>query len=116
MTTIRRDVKALQEIVKEIKLLTTKLSKLRKEREKHEKVILEYLKTEDLPGVKDENFVVLAKKKTKRVRPKKNERIERGVELLRQQGVNQSPEFIEALLETLRGEEIETTWLKIEQK
>lgn len=106
---IVRDISQLKEIDIQLKRYRKEIKQLRDAKEQCEKRILEYLDTNDQPGVKYDGITIIAENRRRRKYEKKQNKIERGMEVLTRKGisVSNSQDTLNELLEAMRGEPIE---------
>ena len=106
---IVRDITELKQIDIELKRYRKEIKKLRDAKENCEKRILDYLDANDQPGIRlgSEGITVIAEHRRKRKYEKKQQKIERGVQILEKNGVYNSKDTLNELLEAMRGESLE---------
>ena len=69
----------------------------------------------DQPGFKYKNMAVIAEEKDVNNKTKKNEKIERGISVLRNNGIDNAEDLLKELLEEMKGSPTTTTKLKIKE-
>lgn len=105
------DVREYHAIKERIKRLSEELKHLRKRRMVLEENIQKYITENDLPGVRDGDFVIYRETKTVRTPKKKKEKITSIAEVLshyiRDPSGQKVPQVTTELLESLRGETVQ---------
>jgi len=101
---IAADVQELKELDTELKRLRKDVARIRSLKESCEQRILEYIETNDQPGVRFKDITIVAESRTTRRPTKKSERLERGQQFLQRYGVHNSERALEELMEEMRGE------------
>ena len=114
-TEIRSNMKELKDINIEIKRLNYILKGYRERKKELEDKIMEYLERTGQPGIKYEDLIVLAGEKKARDRKKKEEKEYDVLTLLDQNGVRNSRELYNEILEAMKGEEKVISSLKIKE-
>ena len=110
---IQNDVIELRELDVEIKRVRKALTVLRERKENCESRILAYLDVNEQPGVKMGGMVILAENRRKRKYEKKEDKMARGEAILQRDGIYNSRETLDKILEAMRGEREEKPALKI---
>ena len=117
-----REIDALNNDIKKLRLrLKPRLNELQKEKEKYEKIILQYLERQQDPGFKYQDIVLY--KEPKKTYPQRKERDEKLQEFLQQHNITE-PEVVNQLKnmmktkriidESLRGKDIQKLLTVIE--
>ncbi len=110
---IQQDVHELRSLDVEMKRLRKHIKLLKDQKDKCEKRILEYLETNQQPGLKHENTVIMAQERKKRRYEKKTSKIIKGESILDKYGIPNTKEILEELLEAMRGSPQTVSTLKI---
>lgn len=108
-------VNEMNTIGNELRRLRKETMKLNKRKKDLEEKIIEYLKMKDQPGFKYQNMAVIAEEKDVHNKTKKNEKIERGISVLRNNGIDNAEDLLKELLEEMKGSPTTTTKLKIKE-
>jgi cation transport regulator ChaC len=104
MSEIRATLEELKSISQEVYNLNKKLKEYRLRKKELEVKVVEYLETNDKPGLRLDNIVFLATEKNTRSRKKKTEVVKDTVEILKRHGVQGDiNEVIEELEESRKG-------------
>jgi len=110
---IQADVIELRELDVEIKRVRKTLTVLRERKEQCEARILTYLDVNEQPGLKMGGMVIMAENRRRRKYEKKADKIARGEEILQRDGIYNSRETLDKILEAMRGTNEEKPSLKI---
>ena len=104
MAEIRATLEELKSISQEVYNLNKKLKEYRLRKKELETKVVDYLETNDKPGLRLDNIVFLATEKNSRARKKRTEVVKDTVEILKRHGVQGDVnEVIEELEETRKG-------------
>jgi hypothetical protein len=103
MSSIQADVNDLNNVRKELKRLRETMRNLQNLQKEYEKRILDYLETNDQPGVRYKGVTIIADEKQKRKYQRKADKLERGERMLRELGISDGKKVLENLLENLKG-------------
>lgn len=115
MSTISGSVKELEDINKELASLRGKMKILRERKEKLEGEICQYLDEKDQPGLKYKNIAIVMEEKEKRLRKKKQDKLNDGISYLRDNGISNPEKVLENLLDKMKGDVEEKKVLKIRE-
>ena len=94
----------LKELCLELKRTRHHLKMLNAQKTECEKRILNYLQTNEQPGIRFENMTIMIEDKERRTQSKKADRIERAAALLDRIGIDDSRTTVAQLIEAMRGE------------
>jgi hypothetical protein len=100
---ISNDVQQLTQLSEEIKRRQKELSKLRKTKQECEERIINYLNANNQPGIKYKGKTIIAEEKSTRKPIKKADKVSRGTEILQRNGITNTKETLDELLEAMRG-------------
>ena len=114
MTEIVSSVSELKELDTEIKNINTKLSKLRKRKKELEKQIVDFLDKKEQSGLKYRDVTIVAEKKDKRNRLKKNDKIDKATNILKKYGIH-NIEMTKDLINNLKGSPTTVKSIKIKK-
>ena len=99
-----REIDALNNDIKKLRLrLKPRLNELQKEKEKYEKIILQYLERQQDPGFKYQDIVLY--KEPKKTYPQRKERDEKLQEFLQQHNITE-PEVVNQLKNMMKTKRI----------
>ena len=115
MSAITASVTELENINKELSSLHKKMKDLRLRKEKLEKEIIEYLDEKEQPGLKYKNIAIVAEEKEKRLRKKKQEKMNDGIAYLKNNGVHNPEKILQSLLDCMKGDVEEKKVLKMKE-
>lgn len=110
---ILSDVNELKSLNVEYARLKEELKSIQEKRKLCEERILYYLETNDQPGIKYKDVVLLAENKNSRKRCDKKSKLQKGAEFLENLGVSNSKVAFEQLMETLKGSPTSKSQLKL---
>jgi len=110
---IIEDVQELKRLQIEIKRQQTQLRDLRTHKKECEKRIMDYLETNDQPGLKFRDMTIIAQNTQRRRRKKKQEKQDAGLMILQKHGIYNSKEALDELLSAMRGSPERETQLRI---
>ena len=110
---IVNEVEELQSIMNEIKRVNNRLKTLKKERTRVEDIILEYLETNNQPGLRYKGKTIVCERKNKRTYKKKSDKFSDAQYILNSYGISDSKEALDDILEALRGEPSEKRVVKM---
>ena len=102
---IQLSMKELREIEMEIQRMKTELKKLVEKEKKLKSYINQYVHDNELPGLKYQDFTVLAVEKKTRQRKTKVERNQELEDILSQHGIRDTQEVLNEITEALKGKE-----------
>jgi hypothetical protein len=108
-------VDQLETITAKIKQLTTELTKLKKEKEKIEEKLIEYIDERDVPGVKYRDTMVTKDEKNYRTKKPKAVKLENLATVLDKYGISDHEAFIDSFTEAGKGDEKTKTILKLKK-
>lgn len=114
-TQIANDMKELKAIMSETKKISDKLKELRSRKKQLETNILEYLETNEQPGVKYQELIVLRNEKTTFTKKKPKEREQEVVRILEENGISDPRNVYKLIGEAGKGEEVSVTRLRVKQ-
>lgn len=103
----------LDELTKEIKLLSEKITKLRKRKKEIEENIGEYLESNNKPGFKCNGKVVTKFQKESRKRLNKRDKENNMKDILRENGIHDTDNVCNKILESIRGDTQTISTIKI---
>lgn len=109
------DLKLLKNITTEMKRLKAQLKLLSLQKQEAEDRVKEYLEKEQQVGVKYDNIIIMSKESTQREKLKKNEKLERGINVLENAGVLQPKEVLTNVLESMKGDKIAVTKIQMKE-
>jgi predicted transcriptional regulator len=109
---IAESVSRLKVVGQKIKELNLALKEYRKEKNELDEHIIEYLQQHDQPGLKQQDFVVIAENKKSRTRKKKSEKQEAAMEVLKRAGVTDPQKVWGDIVEATRGSQRQVSSLK----
>ena len=112
---VSSDMKELKNIMDEMKKTKMHLKKLKIQREELEEKISEYIKHENLPGLRQGTIAVYVKPKQKTVPKKKQEKIQDAKNVLEKQGIKNSEILLAEIMESLKGESVMKDTVQIKQ-
>jgi cell division septum initiation protein DivIVA len=115
MSSITTSVKELEEINKEMISLRRKIKELKDRKDSIEKDILDYLEKKEEYGLKYKNIAIIAEEKEKRLRKKKQDKLNDGVNYLKENGVSNAEHILQNLLDKMKGNISETKILKLKE-
>lgn len=101
--TIKEDVMEYESLTTEIQRLRRQVRFLSNKRNECEKRIIEYLDTNEQPGVKMNDTIIMSKQKQRRKHRKKTEKIQQGLNVLRKYGFDGNDDTLYELLDAMRG-------------
>ncbi len=112
---IHEDTFELQSLDIEIKRLKKELQVLRSQKEHCEERIMQYLVKHNQPGIKFNGKTILVQEKQKRKYQKKQEKLNRGGQVLRKYGVSESSaeQLLQELMEQMKGTPEKKPYLKM---
>jgi hypothetical protein len=110
---IVREVEELQSITNEIKRLNIRMKRLKAEKKRVEDLILEYLDSNDQPGVRHNGTTIVCERRNKRSYKKKSAKLEDAQAILQRYGISQTKEALDDIMEALRGEPLEKRVVKV---
>jgi vacuolar-type H+-ATPase subunit I/STV1 len=110
---IKAQMSELDELTKEIKLLSEKITKLRKRKKEIEENIGEYLESNNKPGFKCNGKVVTKFQKESRKRLNKRDKEENMKDILRENGIHDTDNVCNKILESIRGDTQTISTIKI---
>jgi cell division septum initiation protein DivIVA len=113
MAHVADDMKELDKIVAELKVLNAKAKDLRTRKKELEGKILEYLEQMDSPGLKFNQLVVLKTDSTTHTRMKKAEKKESIIKALEEQGIQDAEKVYDSICKAGVGEEKTARKLKV---
>jgi predicted transcriptional regulator len=114
---ITATISELDSINKELKRVRTQIKDLSERKKELEDHILKYMEEQEKIGIEYKNVVITAQETIKRDKKNKDEKIESVKTLLKKNGMNQvSDDFVESLMNSMKGEKIKKTELKIKEK
>ena len=109
---VAETVRELKSLNLEIKSRNAELKSLRSEKKRCEEEIISYLNEKEQPGIKVNDFVVMAETKDRRTRKKKSDKERDGEGVLSKYGVENPKKVLAELLESMRGEKASVSVLK----
>ncbi len=110
-------ISELDSINKELKRIREQLKQLSERKKELEENILKYMEEQEKVGIEYKNVVLTAQETIKRDKKNKDEKIESVKTLLKKNGMNNvSDDFVENLMNSMKGEKIKKTELKIKDK
>ena len=89
------------------------MDKLKKRKTKLEEDIAKFLKEKDQPGIKYKGIAAVLEDKTKRLPKKKAQKTEDCISVLKAYNVLQPEKLLKDIMETMKGDEVETEVVKI---
>jgi hypothetical protein len=113
MSRVAEDMRELNQIVNELKIIATKSKELRSRKKELELQILQYLESTDAPGLKFKELVVLKTEHTTRTRLKKKEKQENMFKILEDNGVVEVQKVYDAICKSGIGQEKIAPKLKV---
>jgi hypothetical protein len=108
-------VNEMNNISNELKRIRKETMKLNKRKKDLEEKIIEYLKMKDQPGFKYQNMAVITEEKDIHNKTKKSEKFEKGINVLRNNGIDNAEDVLKELLDGMKGSPTTTTKLKIKE-
>ena len=108
-------VRELKALTLEIKTRSAELKELRLNKKKCEDEIITYLQEKEQPGIKVQDYVVMAETKDKRIRKKKSDKERDAQEVLERYGIQEPKKVLTELLESMRGEKSSVSVLKAKE-
>ena len=112
---IQSDVKELQDLDSELKRLGKQMKILRDRKNVIENKIKIYLDEKDQPGVKYQDLAIIMDNKKGRIRINEKEKKERVLEILNSNGVENSEEMLNELIETMKGTPVNKSYIKLQK-
>jgi seryl-tRNA synthetase len=110
-------ISELDSITKESKRLRGQLKALADRKKELEASILKYMEEQEKSGIEYKNMVLTAEETIKRDKKKKDEKLETIKTLLKKSGMsNVSDAFVETLMNSMKGDKIVKTELKVKDK
>lgn len=110
---ILSDVTELQNLSIELKRLKEQYRSIQEKKKTCEERILYYLTSNEQPGLKYQDVVLLAQNKDSFKRCGRKDKIAKGSEFLEQLGIENGKEVFENLMNNLRGSPISKSQLKL---
>ena len=108
-------VNELKSICSELKKHRNDTIRLNKRKKLLESQVIEYLRAKDEHGFKHNGVAIIAEEKEARGPKKRNEKLEGGISVLENYGIDNPKEVLEELLEKMKGSPVPTTKLKIKE-
>jgi hypothetical protein len=108
-------MKELKGINNELERINKSTKGLRDRKKKIETYILDYLENNDQPGIKYEDLIVLRHQKKKRLPKAKEEKKEDVIRILEDNGIENSIQVYNDILENMKGEEEKIASIKIKK-
>lgn len=108
-------VNELKAISSELKKHRNETIKLNKRKKQLETIIIDYLQAKDEHGFKHNGIAIIAEEKEARGPKKKSEKIEGGISVLENYGIDNPKEVLEELIERMKGSPVPKTKLKIKE-
>ena len=105
MTDIVTFLHELNEINKEIKILYQDIGKFKTRKLYIEKYIQNFLKETNKPGVKFKNLSVVLEDKKRKIKKKKNDKMESCLNVLNRNGISGGIKVYNELMDALKGDE-----------
>jgi hypothetical protein len=112
---VSSDMKELKNIMDEMKKTKLHLKKLKIQREELEEKISEYIKHENLPGLRQGTIAVYVKPKQKTVPKKKMDKIQDAKNVLEKQGIKNAEILLAEIMDSLKGESVMKDTVQIKQ-
>lgn len=112
---ITNTVSELNKINKEIQRYRLEIKKLNERKTVLDNEIKEFLKTKDQPGLKYQGVAVILEDGVKHKYKKKDEKKRDCCDVLREYGIENPEDAFNKIVESLKGEEEQTTKLKIKK-
>lgn len=109
------DLKLLKNITMEMKRLKAQIKVLSLQKQEAEERIKDYLEREQQVGVKYDNIIIMSKESTQREKLKRDEKMERGINVLEGAGVLQPKEVLTNVLESMKGDKIAVTKIQMKE-
>lgn len=109
---VQGDLHELNSLNTEIKRLLGTIKQYRKQKTIIEKRIIEWLKTQGTNGLKYNDQAILLETKNTRVKPKKNEKVDNIVSVLRKHNLQVPDDVVNEILDAQKGKEIKNDKLK----
>jgi hypothetical protein len=106
---IKSNAKELLLLNAEIKKTNNRLKFLRNKKKECENKILEYLKHNDMPGIKINGIVIMSQEKSLKKNKKIVERISASENILQKNGVQNYKQIVKDLFNAMKNENTETT-------
>lgn len=110
---ILADVNELKSLNVEYARLKEELKAIQEKRKVCEERILYYLDTNDQPGIKYKDVILLSENKNGRKRCDKKSKMQKGSDFLQNLGISNSKEVFENLMNTLKGSPVSKSQLKL---
>ena len=110
---IKGQMNELDELSKEIKLLSERMTKLRKRKKEIEENIGQYLESNNKPGFKCNGKIVTKFQKESRKRLNKRDKEENMKDILRENGINDTDGVCNQILESIKGDSQTISTIKI---
>jgi len=109
---IHADIKELQSILSETARVKNKLAELSKLKANCETRILSYLETHNQPGIKVNDKVLSIHVRKYRQHLKMKDKLETGINTLKQYGIDITPDVMAELIEKMKGTQKDIVSLK----
>jgi len=113
---IKSDIIKLQNIQTELKRLSAEMKKLRKEKERLESKLIQFLEKNENSGITIDDTTLLTESKKRRERKGRTDKEIAALEVLRMAGVSNADSTLEKLLSSMKGNEHLVKTVKIQRK
>ena len=104
---VKADIIELDQLNTELKRLTSSCRDLRARAKMIEDRIIEYLKTNNQPGIRYNGTAILLENNSRRIRKTKTQKEEHLLEILQNHGISDPQPLVEKLCEAHKGNKIE---------
>lgn len=113
MSAIQEDMRQLDKIVSELKVINAKAKELRSMKKELEAKILEYLETTSTPGLKLNDLIVVRAESTTHQKLKKKEKQDAIITALEENGINEPETVYKTIIQAMTGEKQSQYKLKV---
>jgi hypothetical protein len=107
------ELEELESINNELKRVRSRLKKLQASKTRVENIILDYLESNNQPGLRYKGKTIIAERKNRRTHKKKSEKYTDAERVLQDCGVSATREVLEDILEAMRGDPVEKNVVKM---